>query len=72
MSKVTITITDTPTGVTTVLDPNYETLAFKLTQGQTGLTAAEGYAMIAANAIRAESKRRNNKINIIIPKKRRM
>lgn len=72
MSIVKITIEDTPQGVKTTLDPNYETLAMKLTQGQSGLTAAEGYAIVAANAIRTESKRRDSKMNIIIPKKRRM
>lgn len=72
MSKVTITIEDTPQGVKTTLDPNYETLAFKLTGGQNNLSSAEGYAIIAVNAIRTESKRRDSKMNIIIPKKRRM
>lgn len=72
MSKVTITIEDTTQGVKTTIEPTYETLAFKLTGGQSALTAAEGYAIIAVNAIRTESKRRDSKLNVIIPRKRRM
>lgn len=72
MSIIIITIEDTPTGVKTILDPTYETLAMKLTGGQGGLTAAEGYAVVAVNAIRAESKRRESKIIVNVPRKRRM
>ena len=70
--KITITIEDTPTGVKAVLDPTYETLAMKLAQDQTSLTAAEGYAIVAMNAIRTESKRRDSKITVPIPRIRRM
>lgn len=56
MAKVTIEIEDKDLGkVKTVVTPSFETLMKKINSGE-GLSAAEGYAFTAINAIREASK----------------
>lgn len=57
MAKVVITIEDMPDGkVKVVSDPNFETMMVMHDSGHP-LTAANGYAFTALNAIRNEAKR---------------
>lgn len=55
MSKIVITIEDTPNGVKTVANPSFETMMHKLAAGYK-LTSADAYALTAINAILKESK----------------
>jgi hypothetical protein len=58
MAKVTITIEDTFDGkVKVISNPNFETMA-KMDLSGDNLTAAHGYALLALNEIRKESKKR--------------
>jgi len=66
MAKITITIVDSPGGKVAVkVDPSYE-LMMKMTKAEQ-LTSAHGYALLALNAIREESKRRGP-VNIKVPR----
>lgn len=68
MAKITITIEDFPGDkVKVVSDPSFENMV-KLAHNGSLLTAAHGYAFLALNAIRSESKKRDSKLNIILPR----
>lgn len=68
MAKITITIEDFPGDkVKVVSDPSFENMV-KIAHNGSRLTAAHGYAFLALNAIREESKKREPKLNIILPK----
>lgn len=65
MAKILITIQDMPDGtVSCVSTPNF---AEMMRDGQGPLTAAEGYALYALNAVRNES-RKKAPINLRLPK----
>jgi len=67
MSKITITIEDSPGGmVKTVVDPSCETLIQKHASGHE-LTSAEAYALFVTRALREESKRQGP-TRILIPR----
>ena len=57
MAKITVVIEDLPGGkVKVACEPNFETM-MKMELSGTRLTSAHGYALLALNAIRNESKR---------------
>lgn len=65
MAKILITIQDMPDGtVSCVSTPNF---AEMMRDGQGPLTAAEGYALYALNAVRNESRKKES-INLKLPK----
>lgn len=69
MAKITITITDLPEGgVSTVADPNFETIMKMAVSGE-NLTSAHAYAISALRHILGKSKELNEKDKLIkIPK----
>jgi hypothetical protein len=68
MAKVTITIEDAGNGrVKTVCDPSVETM-MKMDTSGAGLTSAQGYALLALNTIRKESRRSDSNLLIHMPK----
>lgn len=67
MAKVVITIEDAPNNMVKVVsEPNFETVMNMHDAGHT-LTSAHGYALLALNAIRKESKK-NEPTSILLPK----
>lgn len=69
MAKITITIEDVGERVRVTADPTFEMMMKKNLQGGQW-TSAEGYALLALNTLRDESKSRTP-TKIIIPKLRR-
>lgn len=67
MSKITITIEDTPDGkVKAVVDPTCETIIKKHASGHE-LTSAEAYVLFVTRELREESKRQSP-TRILIPR----
>ena len=68
MAKITITIEDKPNGTVSVqATPNFETMMKMEVSGHT-LTSAHGYALLALNAIRNESKKKDPRNRILVPR----
>lgn len=70
MAKLTITIEDISNGrVSIKCDPNFQQM-MKMNESGFGLTAAHGYALLALNEIQKESKKRDPKNIIQVPRLR--
>lgn len=68
MSKVVITLEDIGDNkVKVVCEPTFETMAFMVNSGNQ-LTAAQGYALAAINAIRKAAREQSNKLPFFIPR----
>jgi hypothetical protein len=71
MAKITITIEDLANGnVSVKAEPNFETM-MKMDVSGHGLTSAHGYAILALNSIRNESKNKDPRNRILVPSVRR-
>lgn len=71
MAKITITIEDLEDGtVKTEVKPPISEILMKITKFNDGMTSADGYALICANAIREanDSAKLDGKLIVKIPK----
>lgn len=68
MAKIVITIEDLPENkVRVVSSPSGEEMVKRTISGE-GLTSAHGYAILALNTIREESKKRDPKMIVKLPR----
>lgn len=68
LRTVTLTFTDTPDGkVKVVSDPSFETMCQMEISGH-GLSSANGYALLAINAIRKAAKSKDIDQKVFIPR----